>query len=61
MTRAKVVLEPYNSVWPVKFEEEKEKLISIAGQWRFGAIEHVGSTAIPGMIAKPIIRHYVWC
>jgi len=55
MSRASVTLEEYDSSWPAKFEEEKERLMAIAGKWYFGSIEHVGSTAIPGMVAKPVI------
>ena len=55
MNRASVILEEYNSSWPEKFKAEKEHLKKIAGKWNFGSIEHVGSTAIPGMVAKPVI------
>lgn len=55
MSRSPVILEDYNSSWPSKFDEEKSYLMSIVGDWNFGGIEHVGSTAIPGMVAKPII------
>ena len=55
MSRASVILEEYDSSWPMKFEKEKEHLIAIAGKWFYGSIEHVGSTAIPGMVAKPVI------
>lgn len=55
MSRAPVILEEYNSAWLEKFEEEKEHLMIIAGKWNYGSIEHVGSTAVPGMVAKPII------
>ncbi len=55
MKRASVILEDYNSAWPEKFEKEKEHLMSILGSWNYGGIEHVGSTAVVGMVAKPII------
>lgn len=55
MKRASVILLEYDSSWPEKFELEKNHLIAIAGDWNFGSIEHVGSTAVPGMIAKPVI------
>jgi GrpB-like predicted nucleotidyltransferase (UPF0157 family) len=55
MSRAPVILEEYDSSWPSKFEDEKGHLMSIAGEWNFGGIEHVGSTAVPGMAAKPVI------
>ena len=55
MNRAPVILEQYDASWPAKFEEEKEHLMSIAAKWHFGGVEHVGSTAVPGMVAKPVI------
>ena len=55
MSRAPVILEEYDVAWPEKFAKEKEFLLSIIGEWYYGGIEHVGSTAIPGMVAKPVI------
>lgn len=55
MSQASIVLEAYNPSWADKFAAEKKVLISVAGDWLYGSVEHVGSTAVPGMIAKPII------
>lgn len=55
MSRASVILEEYDYSWPSKFELEKKHLVEVAGEWLHGSIEHVGSTAISGMVAKPII------
>lgn len=55
MKSAQIILEEYDSLWPSKFEEEKDSLMNVIGQWFFGSIEHVGSTAIKGMVAKPVI------
>jgi GrpB-like predicted nucleotidyltransferase (UPF0157 family) len=52
-------LAAYNSLWPVAFVEEEARIR--AGLARAGlaarviAIEHYGSTAVPGLGAKPII------
>ena len=54
MVRASVILEEYDSSWPERFKKEKQNLLSIAGSWNDGGIEHVGSTAVPGMVAKPV-------
>ncbi|HWW67211.1 MAG TPA: GrpB family protein, partial [Solirubrobacterales bacterium] len=40
---------------PVRFEEERAKLEAAIGPWVVGGIHHVGSTAVPGLDAKPII------
>jgi GrpB-like predicted nucleotidyltransferase (UPF0157 family) len=48
-------LVPYDLSWPIKFEEEKARLEQAIGKWVTGDIHHVGSTAVPGLEAKPII------
>ncbi len=44
----------YDPLWPGLFEEEKDRLLSCVGKWALG-IEHIGSTAVPGLGAKPVI------
>ena len=55
MKQAPVELSEYNPEWPVKFELEKNFLMQIIGNWLFGSLEHIGSTSVPGLIAKPVI------
>ena len=50
----RVDLVPYDGAWPQKFEAERTRLLSLLPNV-FVEIEHFGSTAIPGMLAKPII------
>ena len=49
-----VKLSPYTDDWKLLFEVEKVKLLTAVGAYILD-IQHVGSTAIPGMMAKPII------
>ena len=49
-----VKLESYNKNWPILFALEKAKLLAAIGPW-VEAIEHIGSTSIPFMTAKPTI------
>ena len=49
-----VRVENYDPRWPLYFAEEKERLVKAAGAIPV-SVEHVGSTAIKGMCAKPII------
>ena len=49
-----ITLIPYNPIWPKLFEEEKIKLQEILHNISIH-IEHIGSTAIPGIYAKPVI------
>ena len=49
-----VELSPYSPLWPAVFELERDRLAALfAGEDI--AIEHIGSTAVPGLGAKPII------
>jgi len=52
--RGLVKLEPYNDKWSKLFDEERE-LLSSQLKELISAIEHVGSTSIEGLFAKPII------
>lgn len=45
---------PYNPNWPVMFEEESERILAVIGD-NVVEVEHVGSTSVPGLSAKPII------
>jgi GrpB-like predicted nucleotidyltransferase (UPF0157 family) len=47
-------MEPYNSSWPIKYNKEYHSLKSKLGKHILD-IQHIGSTAIPSMKAKPII------
>src|SRR6266536_2639998 len=49
-----VKLVPYQSDWPKRFEAEAARLRAALGPMILG-LEHVGSTAVPGLAAKPII------
>lgn len=51
----KVELSEYRQDWPDRFEREKLFLLDKLRPWLHGSIEHVGSTAVPGLKAKPII------
>lgn len=49
-----VIIVAANPAWPELFEQEKLRLLATLNS-RFVAIEHFGSTAIPGLAAKPVI------
>lgn len=50
-----VHLVTYDPAWPQEFEKEKKLIDSAIGKWITGKINHVGSTSIPGISAKPTI------
>jgi GrpB-like predicted nucleotidyltransferase (UPF0157 family) len=52
---APVHVVAYDTRWPALFELERTALADILGPWLTGPIEHIGSTAVPGLPAKPVI------
>lgn len=50
-----VTLEEYDPGWPEAFRAEAERLRRLLAGIPIGRIEHIGSTAVPGLCAKPII------
>lgn len=55
MADGQVVVVPYDSDWPRRFEAERALLERVLAPWLKGGVHHIGSTAIPGIAAKPII------
>ena len=55
----RIVIAPYDPDWPAFFEREKVALADALGD-RAGLISHVGSTAVPGLSAKPTIDIMVY-
>lgn len=49
-----IEIHHYNADWPAWFESEKARVLEALGE-TVVAIEHVGSTAVPGLAALPII------
>ncbi len=56
MTQPKspIVVADYDPRWPALFEEEQARILAAIGPWLVD-IQHVGSTSVPGLAAKPII------
>ena len=52
---APIQIEPYDPAWPLAFRAERAVLEKVLEPWLAGRIEHVGSTAVPGLPAKPVI------
>lgn len=49
-----VIIVDYDKAWPAMYEAERARLLRELGSVII-AVEHVGSTAVPGLAAKPII------
>jgi GrpB-like predicted nucleotidyltransferase (UPF0157 family) len=50
-----IAIAPYDPQWPLLFAREKEHLQSCLPRELIGRIEHFGSTAVPGLAAKPVV------
>jgi GrpB-like predicted nucleotidyltransferase (UPF0157 family) len=49
-----VIIVEYDPRWPIIFEKEKAKIMKVIGH-KVRAIEHIGSTAVPRLGAKPMV------
>lgn len=52
---APVEIVPYDPSWATRFQDEADVLGPALAAWLVGPIEHIGSTAVPGLAAKPVI------
>jgi GrpB-like predicted nucleotidyltransferase (UPF0157 family) len=50
----RIKVADYDPAWPRLFEREAERIRAVLGK-RVVQLEHVGSTAVPGLAAKPVI------
>src|SRR5271165_3512445 len=49
-----ILVSPYDTFWPELFLREENRIRAALGS-RAVRIEHVGSTSVPGLAAKPVI------
>lgn len=52
--RDSIIVEPWNPRWSADFDREAERLRRVLGDVAV-AIHHIGSTAVAGLAAKPVI------
>jgi GrpB-like predicted nucleotidyltransferase (UPF0157 family) len=50
-----IEIVPYDPRWPDQFLEEKRRLVEILPNELIRRVEHFGSTAVPGLAAKPVV------
>ena len=55
LVREEVAIAAYSPAWPESFRQEKEHLLSCLPHDLIRRVEHFGSTAVPGLAAKPIV------
>jgi GrpB-like predicted nucleotidyltransferase (UPF0157 family) len=49
-----IVVADYDPVWPERFRQEEARIRAALGRAAL-SIEHIGSTSVPGLAAKPIV------
>lgn len=54
MTSSSIHLVPYDSTWPLEFKAEAARIERACAGLPI-RLEHIGSTSVPGLSAKPII------
>jgi GrpB-like predicted nucleotidyltransferase (UPF0157 family) len=50
-----VIIKPHDPAWIIEFQENKKILENILSNVPYSSIEHVGSTSVPGLFAKPVL------
>ena len=55
VVQEEIAIVPYDPHWPEMFRQEKEHLLACLPHDLLRRIEHFGSTAVPGLAAKPVI------
>ena len=55
MSGPNIVLREYDPAWPRLFEGLRGRVLDALGEELAVAVEHVGSTAVPGLAAKPVV------
>ncbi|HEX4545170.1 MAG TPA: GrpB family protein, partial [Candidatus Acidoferrum sp.] len=51
---SRIMIADYDPRWPEQFETLRSRIAAALGDLAI-AIEHIGSTAVPGLAAKPVI------
>ena len=54
MEGGRIILVEYDPAWPALFEREATRVRAVLGA-QVRLLEHVGSTSVPGLMAKPIV------
>lgn len=49
-----IMISPYRNEWALEFQQESDKIKAAIGDKALN-IEHIGSTSMPGLKAKPVI------
>jgi GrpB-like predicted nucleotidyltransferase (UPF0157 family) len=50
-----VEIVEYDPAWPVRFAAQRGRVSAVLAPWLAGPVEHIGSTSVPGLEAKPVV------
>ena len=50
-----VHLTDYDRAWPDLFADQQARVAAVLAPWLAAPVEHIGSTSVPGLVAKPVI------
>ncbi|MFI5262971.1 MAG: GrpB family protein [Candidatus Kapaibacterium sp.] len=50
----KIIIKEYDPKWPAIYDSERNQIMEAIGHY-VADIQHIGSTAVPGLAAKPVI------
>jgi GrpB-like predicted nucleotidyltransferase (UPF0157 family) len=50
-----VQIAEYDGAWPARFLAQRDRVEAILAPWLAAPVQHIGSTSVPGLAAKPII------
>jgi GrpB-like predicted nucleotidyltransferase (UPF0157 family) len=50
-----VQIVEYDLAWPDRFADQWDRVTAVLGPWLASPVEHIGSTSVPGLPAKPVI------
>ncbi|ANZ42176.1 hypothetical protein BBK82_45845 [Lentzea guizhouensis] len=53
--RERAEVRPHDPQWSVRARAERTHLADLLAPWLVDGVEHVGSTAVPGLAAKPVV------
>lgn len=55
MRRDPILIVPYDPAWPEAFAAARDRIEPVLAPWLVRPVEHMGSTSVPGLPAKPIV------
>ena len=55
MADAPVFIAQYDAAWLAGFDGQRDRVAAVLEPWLAAPVEHIGSTSVPGLPAKPVV------